>query len=1017
MALSHTYSRRKDNKGRNTDKVTYDYYDAGSITHDDFLNDNLTAETRVDIDFDNFTFGDHKNSDVSYNPGKDRLFDFGAGNDDVNYRVRKGDSNRANDWKDKNVLAFLGSGNDIFKVSNGSQNSSKFAHIFGGSGNDTIISESRAIHAYGGDNNDTLIGGDGKDSLWGEDGNDYLSGGTDADVLVGGIGDDTLYGGRGEDILSGGEDNDIIDGGRGKDTIYGGEGNDVINPGRRDIGAVEEIYSGSGRDIIFSGHLEGNLEESGISLRDLASSYITPERLVDVGSKVFGKAAPIAKVAINATIGLLQMSSKKSGDLADSYAEHQNDYTHVMDFDPTQDIMVVNSSVPGDNENPFTLEKVSDGGESVIEISRDAGGTLARLSIDEALVKRIEEDTGEGGSAVRDQLIEQTISHTTKAWKDHKGSLDVIAMESNEFSSYEDYADTIKTGISLENNEAILTLGATSQIIDASLYDDFSGSKIVVGQQDVDNLLIAKDMRNKTWANLAANTSLFMVGGNESDTFHLSGNRGAKKIVGDDGNDTIMLTDAVFYSSSEPTGYVVDLSTTEAQGIRKSGAKGYDEDTLEVFGIENIVASQYDDELTGDSAANKLLGGDGNDILDGGSGNDHLEGGAGDDVISGGRDNDVLYGGEGNDNLDGHNGADRLHGGQGDDTLHGGSSKETFVFEGTDFGNDIITDFGYLHSGDRTNYGAEKIKFTKRTGTDSAGNDFVVRPLFSSFSQMMSSTSDDSNGDAVIRSGNSSVTLQGVSKSELTAASFEFEEGYDIGHIAGSTWNLIGAGDFNGDGTDDVLLQHQGGQAHVWGVQNGQRVSGYHIGHIAGSAWNLIGAGDFNGDGTDDMLFQHQGGQVHTWGVQNGQRVSGDHIHTPVHSNWTLVGAGDFNGDGTDDLLWQHQDGQVHAWEMQNGQRVRGYHIQTPVHSNWSLIDAGDFNGDGTDDILWQHQNGRIHVWEMQNGQRVSGFDINRPLGSGQTLIGGGDFNQDGTSDILIQQSNGQASVWDGMSF
>lgn len=99
-------------------------------------------------------------------------------------------------------------------------------------------------------------------------------------------------------------------------------------------------------------------------------------------------------------------------------------------------------------------------------------------------------------------------------------------------------------------------------------------------------------------------------------------------------------------------------------------------------------------------------------------------------------------------------------------------------------------------------------------------------------------------------------------------------------------------------------------------------------------------ASDFNGDGTDDILWQHENGQVHFWPIRDGQRVDGFNISDPVGPPWRLVGSGDFNGDGTDDVLWQHENGQVHYWPVWDGERVDGFNISDPVGRPWRLVGA-----------------------------------------------------------------------------
>lgn len=222
------------------------------------------------------------------------------------------------------------------------------------------------------------------------------------------------------------------------------------------------------------------------------------------------------------------------------------------------------------------------------------------------------------------------------------------------------------------------------------------------------------------------------------------------------------------------------------------------------------------------------------------------------------------------------------------------------------------------------------------------------------------------------------------------------------------------------NGTDDVLWQHTNGTVHYWPMRDGQRLGGFNIGGIGpvGADWRLKGAGDLNGDGTDDILWQHNNGTVHYWPIRNGNRLGGFNIGGigPVGADWKLIGGGDFNGDGTDDILWQHNNGTVHYWTIRDGVRQGGFNIGAagPVGPEWSLKGAGDLNGDGTDDIVWQHLNGTVHYWPIVNGVRQGGFNIGAtgPVGPEWKLRGLGDMNADGTDDIVWQHNNGTTHYW-----
>lgn len=175
-------------------------------------------------------------------------------------------------------------------------------------------------------------------------------------------------------------------------------------------------------------------------------------------------------------------------------------------------------------------------------------------------------------------------------------------------------------------------------------------------------------------------------GGTQNDT--LFGGLGDDSLEGGTGNDTAIYGDV---------GVTVDLG--------KSGAQSTGEGLDTLSGIENLRSGQGSDELTGDTAANKLAGGggkdrlfgmDGADSLNGGAGNDKLFGNKGDDKLGGGSGNDVLKGGTGNDRMFGNIGEDTLIGSAGKDLLKGGDGNDQLRGDNGDDkligdkGNDIL---------------------------------------------------------------------------------------------------------------------------------------------------------------------------------------------------------------------------------------------------------------------------------------------------------------------------------------
>jgi Ca2+-binding RTX toxin-like protein len=109
---------------------------------------------------------------------------------------------------------------------------------------------------------------------------------------------------------------------------------------------------------------------------------------------------------------------------------------------------------------------------------------------------------------------------------------------------------------------------------------------------------------------------------------------------GTDGGDTIdggADLDTVVFSSSR-SGVHADLETGIGQG-------GFAEGDVYRY-IENIIGTNFADELSGDGIDNVLEGAAGNDLLLGRGGNDTLYGGRGDDIFYAElNDGDDLYDG------------------------------------------------------------------------------------------------------------------------------------------------------------------------------------------------------------------------------------------------------------------------------------------------------------------------------------------------------------------------------------
>jgi FtsP/CotA-like multicopper oxidase with cupredoxin domain len=153
-------------------------------------------------------------------------------------------------------------------------------------------------------------------------------------------------------------------------------------------------------------------------------------------------------------------------------------------------------------------------------------------------------------------------------------------------------------------------------------------------------------------------------------------------------------------------------------------------------------------------------------------------------------------------------------------------------------------------------------------------------------------------------------------------------------------WEIVGVGDFNNDGNADILWKNKAtGDVVVWYLNGSGVVSS--VGTISSGGdldWEIVGVGNFNGDGNADILWRNRAtGDVVVWYLNGSGVVSSvGTIFQGGDLNWEIVGAGDYNNDGNSDILWRNKaTGDVLVWYM-NGSGV--------VSSVGTISKGGDLN-------------------------------------------------------------------------
>lgn len=231
-------------------------------------------------------------------------------------------------------------------------------------------------------------------------------------------------------------------------------------------------------------------------------------------------------------------------------------------------------------------------------------------------------------------------------------------------------------------------------------------------------------------------------------------------------------------------------------------------------------------------------------------------------------------------------------------------------------------------------------------------------------------------------------------------------------------------GDFNGDGKDDILLWNKLSGEWKAAISSQDRfIPGKNDGcwlksWAAGDSWVPL-AGDFDGDGRDDIAVWHWVTGDWQVALSTGEEFipsAGEKCswlkNWGVGDKWVPF-TGDFNGDGMDDImLWDYATGDWHValstgkeFITDIGNRERSWLKNWAIGDKWFPC-IGDFNNDGRDDIIVLDRSTGGWQLSVSAGRR---FNMHRIESRGyqggtfnfkDTLVG--DFDGDGCDEILL---------------
>ena len=246
-------------------------------------------------------------------------------------------------------------------------------------------------------------------------------------------------------------------------------------------------------------------------------------------------------------------------------------------------------------------------------------------------------------------------------------------------------------------------------------------------------------------------------------------------------------------------------------------------------------------------------------------------------------------------------------------------------------------------------------------------------------------------------------TKQGYSGAWLTTGDASLIKWGNLGNVNDKV-ELVGMGNVKGTSTNgsDIYLKI-GTTVAAWTTENG-KVKSYKELYTLKSNMNMLGIGDFDGDGVTDYLLRSKTGDL--------GYVTGDdnnwHYIKGLGKEWKISAVGDLDGNGTDDVIVRHDAGFTGAYMIGTDGKITWSNLDT-LKSDMTIVGTGDFNGDGVDDVLLQNKsNGWVGAWLVENGRVDSFIGL---CNNKNTIEQIADFNGDGIDDLRIRTDKGDIGV------
>jgi hypothetical protein len=168
----------------------------------------------------------------------------------------------------------------------------------------------------------------------------------------------------------------------------------------------------------------------------------------------------------------------------------------------------------------------------------------------------------------------------------------------------------------------------------------------------------------------------------------------------------------------------------------------------------------------------------------------------------------------------------------------------------------------------------------------------------------------------------------------------------------------VAVGDFNGDGTPDVVTANYDTNTVSILQGNGDGTFQAAVNYAVGHSPRAVLVGDFRGDGESDLAIANRASNSVSVLLNNGNGTFQAAVNYPTGNGPLSLAAADFNQDGNLDLVTANWSSGTVSVLLGNGDGTFQTRLDySSAGANpWSVA-TGDFNGDGYPDLVVANRN------------------------------------------------------------